>query len=70
MRDYNRLPTQTKRLFDKVHGRHLNALGSELKQVYARKNVISMKSNYEERCIEVKFKHGELVKYYSDLTWG
>lgn len=70
MRGYNKLSDPLKKLFDRTHGIHQSALGTELKEVYSRKNVTRLIADPEQRCILVYFKNGEMFKYFTDHTWG
>ncbi|WP_440894939.1 hypothetical protein ACS127_10205 [Amphibacillus sp. Q70] len=70
MRGYNKLSKPLQQLFNKVHGRHLNAMGQEMRKEYSRDKITQLKVDPEERCIQVYFVNGEMFKYFNDLTWG
>jgi len=56
-------------VFDETHKRHLAAMGATKRKEYARDQVKEIKSNLEERVLEVYFKNGELFKYAPNGDW-
>lgn len=69
MKGYDELSQYGKDIFKKTHKKHLASIGSQIRPFYERNQIESIESNSKEQCIEVYFKHGELVKYTPGLTW-
>lgn len=70
MKGYDVLGEYGQKLFDRVHRRHLSAMGTEARKQYERDQVKRIKSNNKEKCLEVYFRNGEWFKYYPNGTWG
>ena len=66
---YDKLGIYGQRVFNRTHKLHLAATGTEKRKKYEREQVKSVKANNAERCIEVRFRNGELFKYKPDGTW-
>lgn len=58
------------KMLKNTHAGHLKAMGTEERKQYAIENIKKVKRNIPERCFEVYYKNGEMVKYYTDGTWG
>lgn len=69
MKGYDKLGEYGQEVFDKAHKKHLVSMGTEQRKQYERDQVKSVEANNKERCIEVRFKNGELFKYRPAMTW-
>jgi|GEM_PF-4863086 len=69
IKGYSKLHENEKDLFKRVYNHHLASMGIEQKKLHSIENIKEVKANYEERCIEVHYKH-EWYKYHPDLTWS
>ena len=69
IKDYYELGINARKAFDRAHAAHIKVLGKNSKELFAKENIVSLKVNLEERVIEAKYKHGELVKYTPAGTW-
>ncbi|HEY4601225.1 MAG TPA: hypothetical protein VIG73_08150 [Cerasibacillus sp.] len=69
MKGYEKIGPYGQVIFNKVHKLHLAAMGNEQRKQYERNQVKSIKANNKERCLEVRFKNGELFKYLPEGTW-
>ncbi len=54
----------------KVHKSHTQAMGKETRKDYTLADIVEVKRNYEENCLDVKFKIGDYWHYYGNGTWG
>jgi len=69
MKGYDLIGPYGRKVFDETHKRHLAAMGATKRKEYARDQVKEIKSNLEERVLEVYFKNGELFKYSPNGDW-
>lgn len=58
------------KLFTRVHQHHISAMGLAEREQYTVQNIIKVKRNVSEKCLEVYFKNSEWFKYFADGTWG
>ena len=66
---YDSIGSFGRQVFNRTHKLHLAAMGDAEKKKYSREQIKSVKANNKERCIEVRFRNGELFKYRPDGTW-
>ena len=69
IKDYEKLYPNARKAFDRAHAAHLKVLGKNSKALFAKENIVSLKTNHQEKVIEAKYQHGELVKYTPAGTW-
>ncbi|MEC1723916.1 hypothetical protein P9E34_04040 [Schinkia azotoformans] len=58
------------RLLMNVYASHNRAMGLEKRKDYTLSNIVKVKSNMKERCLEVYYKNGDWFHYFADGTWG
>ncbi|KAB8126935.1 hypothetical protein F9U64_19145 [Gracilibacillus oryzae] len=70
MKGYEKMHDSAQKLFNRVHTKHLAAMGNDMRKEYGLDQVKRVKQNNLEKCVEVYFKNGEMFKYYTNGTWG
>lgn len=58
------------KLFEKIHARHLNAMGSQEKLKYQREEILKIERDAANKCFKVYFRNGDWFRYFADGTWG
>ena len=66
---YDKIGAYGQIIFDKTHKRHLASVGEKYKRFYEKDQIESIKANNKEGCLEVYYKHGEIIKYTPNFTW-
>ena len=69
MKGYETIGEYGQKVFNRVHQRHLDAMGENQKKNYTKDQVKGIKPNNQEGCLEVYFKNGEMFKYAPNGTW-
>lgn len=53
-----------------VYASHNRAMGLEKRKDYTLSDIVKVKRNTKERCLEVYYKNGDWWHYFPDGTWG
>ncbi|RSL32638.1 hypothetical protein D7Z54_14400 [Salibacterium salarium] len=69
MKGWEKIGQLGQKVFSATHHKHLASMGASEKKNYALDQVKEVKANNEEKCIDVRFKNGELFKYTPHGTW-
>lgn len=65
VKGYNQMSEKAKKHFERVYKAHNSIVGNEYKEDWE-----PIKVKEHENFIEVHFKNGEWLHYYSNGTWG
>lgn len=53
----------------KTHSIHIKSMGEQERQKHTLENIIKVERNFNEKCFNVHFKHGEFYKYTLNNEW-
>lgn len=57
------------RLFLEMYAKHNSSMGLEARKNYLLADVVKVKRNAKEKCLEVYYKNGDWWHYSTDGTW-
>jgi len=58
------------RLLLTVYADHNSSMGLEERKNYTLSDIVKVKRNPEENCLDVHYQNGEWWHYYGNGTWG
>jgi hypothetical protein len=53
----------------KVHAKHIRGMGKEARENYSLENIVKIKRNIKENCLNVYYSNGDWFHYAANGTW-
>jgi len=53
-----------------VYASHNRSMGLEERKKYTLSNIVKVKRNAKEKCLEVYYSNGDWFHYFTNGTWG
>ncbi|MEM1505230.1 hypothetical protein RG959_17670 [Domibacillus sp. 8LH] len=66
---YEHLTDAERRLFIRVHQKHLSSLTDKEREQYGLGNVVEVKANPQQAAIDVRFSNGEQKQFTAKGIW-